>query len=92
MMMSSTNVKLRPYESKDYDRVILLFKRGMYENWWPLYKKTITFQSTHATLLQILQLILLFYILELKIFIITEIFLQALLMGLCFYMYYEYVW
>ena len=89
--MDHSKVEIRFYEPKDYDRVVDLFKNGMYENWWDCYKRTLNFQSIHATSLQIALLVFLHLFMNPFTFLISEVAIQLAFMAFAFYRFCDYV-
>ena len=88
--MDQSKVRIRYYEPKDYDRVVGLFKSGMFENWWNCYKRSINFQSIHASSLQLLLLIFLLTFLNPLPLIICELLIQLPFMAFAFYLFWDY--
>ena len=86
-------VVIRKYEKEDYDKVCKLFYNGMVENWLPAYKQSIIMKFPIPSVIQLLQLAILYqYLGSFVNFLLAEFFIQALIMFGYFTIYWNYAW
>ena len=86
-------VVIRKYEKEDHDQVCKLFYNGMVENWLPAYRQSINMKFPLPSVLQLVQLALLYqYLSSFLNFLLAQFFIQALIMFGYFTLYWAYAW
>ena len=86
-------VVIRKYEAEDHDKVCKLFYNGIVENWLPAYRMTITMKMPLPSVIQLLQLAILYqYLSSFLNFLLAQFFIQALVMFVYFTLYWAYAW
>ena len=86
-------VVIRKYEKEDHDKVCKLFYNGIVENWLPCYRMTITMKMPLPSVIQLLQLGILYqYLSSFLHFLLAQFFIQALIMFVYFTLYWAYAW
>ena len=86
-------VVIRKYEKEDHDKVCKLFYNGIVENWLPCYRMTITMKMPLSSVIQLLQLAILYRCLSSFLhFLLAQFFIQALIMFVYFTLYWAYAW
>merc|ERR1711953_1406653 len=86
-------VVIRKYEKEDHEQVCKLFYNGIVENWLPAYRMTINMKSPIPTVIQLVQLAILYqYLATFLNFLLAQFFIQALVMFGYFTLYWSYVW
>ena len=86
-------VVIRKYEKEDYDKVCKLFYNGMVENWLPAYRQSINMKFPIPSVIQLVQLAILYQFLASFVnFLLAEFFIQALIMFGYFTLYWNYAW
>ena len=86
-------VVIRKYEKEDHEQVCKLFYNGIVENWLPAYRMTINMKSPIPTVIQLVQLAILYqYLASFLNFLLAQFFIQALIMFGYFTLYWSYAW
>ena len=86
-------VVIRKYEKEDHDQVCQLFYNGMVENWLPAYRQSINMKFPLPSVIQLVQLALLYqYFSSFLNFLLAQFFIQALIMFGYFTLYWAYAW
>ena len=85
-------VVIRKYEKEDYEQVCKLFYSGVVENWLPAYRQSINMKFPIPTVIQLVQLAMLYQCLSFLNFLLAQFFIQALIMFGYFTHYWAYAW
>ena len=86
-------VVIRKYEKEDHEQVCKLFYNGIVENWLPAYSMSINMKSPIPTVIQLVQLAILYqYLASFLNFLLAQFFIQALIMFGYFTLYWSYAW
>ena len=81
-------VTIRGYRSEDHKETCQVFSDGILENWLPAYKRYLTFKSPTASLIQLVQISVLYqHLSSLAVFLAVEFIIQAIIMFSIFHHY-----
>ena len=81
-------VTIRGYRSEDHKETCQVFSDGIMENWLPAYKRYLTFKSPTSSLIQLVQISVLYHHLSsVPVFLAVEFVIQAIIMFSIFHHY-----
>ena len=87
------NIKIRKYDKGDHQKVCKLFYDGLIENWVVMYRSSINLQAPVSTLVQVLQMIWTYHLLNnFTLFLLGQFFIQMFIMIACFFFFWIIAW